>query len=293
MAAEVARQGFNGQRRRAGGTPLSRLRSNRGAMAGGLFLLLMVLLAVAAPKVAPYDPTQTNVLEALQPPDLRHWLGTDVLGRDLLSRIIFGARYSLQVGLISVGIGVVVGSVLGLLAGYLGGTVDYLVMRFIDLLLAFPGILLALAIVTILGPSLTNVMVAVGISSIPRYSRVVRGSVLSAKENAYVEAARAAGCLTPRIMVRHILPNVFAPVLVLATMGVAGAILWAAGLSFLGLGVQPPTPEWGAILSDGRNYLRIAPWIATFPGLAIMFTVLAINMFGDGLRDALDPRLKV
>jgi peptide/nickel transport system permease protein len=219
-------------------------------------------------------------------------LGTDHVGRDILSRIIYGARISLRIGLISVGIAGGCGLLLGLISGYHGGWVDGLIMRVIDVMLAFPGILLALAIISLLGANLTNVMIAVGVSAIPTYTRLVRAAVLSAKENLYVSAAQAIGCSTRITLCRHILPNIIAPVIILATLGVAGAILSAAALSFIGLGAQPPTPEWGAILSDGREYLRYAWWVATFPGLAIVLTVLAINALGDGLRDALDPRIR-
>jgi peptide/nickel transport system permease protein len=207
--------------------------------------------------------------------------------------VFYGTRISLLVGFISVSIAVVVGTLMGLVSGYYGRWVDTIVMRFVDIMLAFPGILLALALVSILGPSLPNLMIAVGISSVPSYARLVRGSVLAAKENVYVEAARVVGCSDTLIMRRHVLPNVVAPIIVVATLGVAAAILWAAALSFLGLGSQPPTPEWGRMLSEGRNYLREQWWIATFPGLAIMVTVLAMNLLGDGLRDTLDPRQRV
>jgi len=269
-----------------------RLRRNRGAMAGLYLVLVLVAVAVMADSLSPYDPIRVTPDAALQAPSGKYLLGTDLLGRDILSRLIHGARISLRVGLVSVGIAAMAGTTLGLLAGFYGRWLDLVVMRLIDLMLAFPNVLLALAIIAILGPSIFNLMIAVGISATPGYARLVRGSVLSAKENVYVEAAVAVGATDGLIIWRHILPNVLAPIIILATLGMAGAILTGAALSFLGLGVQPPTPEWGTMLSDGRNYLRKAWWITTFPGLAIMMTVLAINMLGDGLRDALDPRLK-
>jgi peptide/nickel transport system permease protein len=269
-----------------------RLRRNRGAMAGLYLVFVLMAVAVLADSLAPYDPIRVTPDAALQAPGGKYLLGTDPLGRDVLSRLIHGARISLRVGLVSVGIAAMVGTTLGLLAGFYGRWLDLVVMRLMDLMLAFPNVLLALAIIAILGPSIFNLMVAVGISATPGYARLVRGSVLSAKENVYVEAAVAVGAADGLIIRRHILPNVLAPIIILATLGMAGAILTGAALSFLGLGVQPPTPEWGTMLSDGRNYLRKAWWITTFPGLAIMMTVLAINMLGDGLRDALDPRLK-
>ncbi len=268
------------------------LRRNRGATVGGLLLLVMAMMAIFAPLVAPYDPTKTSYGEALNGPSLRHLLGTDNYGRDVFSRIVHGARISMSVGIISVGIGAGVGVILGLVSGYYGRQIDNVIMRIVDAMLAFPGILLAMAIVAVLGSGLTNVMIAVGISSIPGFARLIRGSVLSAKENVYVEAARGAGCANARIMARHILPNVFAPLLTYATLRISVAILSAASLNFLGLGAQPPTPDWGAMLADGRDYLRQYWWLGTFPGVAIMLTTLSINMFSDGLRDALDPRLK-
>lgn len=266
---------------------------NRVAMGGLAILLLMSLLAVLAPAIAPYDPNAVDILHQLEAPSKAHILGTDLYGRDIFSRIVYGGRITLVVGLISVGIAASAGIVLGLIAGFYGGAVDSIIMRLVDVLLAFPRILLALSIVGMLGPGLLNVMVAVGIAGITGYARLVRGSVLSAKENVYVEAARVVGCPDRIILRRHLLPNIIGPVIVLATLDVAAAILSASSLSFLGLGVQPPTAEWGAMLNEGRQYLRTAPWITLFPGLAIMISVLSINMLGDGLRDALDPRMKI
>jgi peptide/nickel transport system permease protein len=271
---------------------LNRLRRHPSALAGMTIFLLLVLAAAAAPLITPYDPIQVTPADRTLSPSLSHPFGTDRLGRDIFSRVIYGARISLFIGFLSVLIGMAPGVTLGVISGYYGRWVDMGIMRFIDVMLTFPTILLALTIVFVLGPSLRNVMLAVGIASIPAYTRLVRGSVLSAREFVYVEAARVIGCRDQVIMFRHILPNVTAPVIVLGTLQVATAILSAAGLSFLGMGIQPPTPEWGAMLSDGRAYLRQAWWISTFPGVAIMVTVLAINLVGDGLRDALDARLK-
>ena len=238
-----------------------------------------------------YRGLATHPLHHQQPPSRAHPFGTDEVGRDVLSRVIYGSRLSLSVGLISVGIGGTAGVTLGLVSGFYGGWLDDVILRIMDLLLAFPGILLALAIVAVLGPGLYNVMLAVGIAATPSFTRVTRGQTLAIRAMDYVTGARAIGCTSVRIMWRYILPNVLPSVIVLATLGLAWAILAASGLSFLGLGAQPPTPEWGAMLSFGRAYLRQAWWITTFPGLAIMVTVLGMNMLGDGLRDALDPKV--
>ncbi|MCL4425519.1 MAG: ABC transporter permease [Firmicutes bacterium] len=274
-------------------TIFRRLRRHRPAILGGAVFVLLLLAALLAPWISPYPPNEPNYAAALKAPSPEHLLGADELGRDVLSRIIYGARVSLQVGLISVGIALTLGLLLGATAGYYGGRLDDLIMRIMDILLAFPGVLLAIAIMAVLGPGIRNAMIAIGIVSIPQYARIVRGSVLSLKENEYIEAARALGTSTGRLVGRHILPNILAPLIVRATLGTSEAILEAAALGFLGLGVQPPTAEWGAMLSGGRNYLYNAPHIATFPGVAITITVLAMNLFGDGLRDALDPRLKL
>lgn len=266
-----------------------KLRNRPGAMFGLIVLVLFILVAIFAPLLAPMDPLEISSNRRAAP-SMAHWLGTDELGRDVLSRIIYGSRVSLRVGLVAIGIALTFGSVLGILAGFIGGWVDAIIMRLTDIMLAFPGILLAIAVVAILGPSLFNVMIAVGIESIPAYIRTARGSTLSVKEMEYVTGARTLGCSTVRIAIRYILPNVAAPLIVLATIGIAGSILSAAGLSYLGLGAQPPTAEWGAMLSSARNFVRDAWWMATFPGAAIMVVVLALNLFGDGLRDVLDPR---
>ncbi|MDI6638850.1 MAG: ABC transporter permease [Bacillota bacterium] len=269
-----------------------RLLRNRSAVAGGVLVLALAIVALAAPLLAPYDPLAPSLEDRLSPPSAAHWLGTDDLGRDILSRIIFGARVSLQVGILAVALALVAGTFLGIIAGYYGGFLDNLIMRIMDVMLAFPSVLLAIAIVAIMGPSLGNAMIAIGIVSIPVYARIVRSSTLQVKASEYVEAARALGGSDVRIIFRHVLPNCMAPLIVQASLGIATAILDAAGLSFLGLGAQPPTPEWGAMLSGGRAFLRIAPWVTAFPGIAIVLLVMGFNMFGDGLRDALDPRLK-
>jgi ABC-type dipeptide/oligopeptide/nickel transport system permease subunit len=255
-------------------------------------LAIMVSVAALAPLIAPHDPLAVAPEAQLKPPSAAHWAGTDLFGRDVFSRLLFGGRVSLSVGVMAVFIASVPGTALGLIAGYYRRWIDGLIMRVMDLMLSFPGILLALGIVALLGPGLLNVMIAVGIAGIPSYTRLVRSSVLAVKKNLYVRAARTIGCRDGRILLRHILPNVLAPVVILTTLDIAWAILNASSLSFLGLGAQPPTPEWGAMLSEGRGYMRQAPWITIAPGLAIMLTVLSVNLLGDGLRDALDPRLR-
>jgi peptide/nickel transport system permease protein len=271
---------------------LGRLARQRGAVVGAMILAALTLIALGAPWLSARDPIRTAPREALSPPGARFWLGSDQLGRDVASRVMHGARISLTVGLISVSIAVALGTPLGLVAGFYGGRLDALIMRVMDVLLAFPGILLALAIVTVLSPGLGNVMIAVGLSAVPAYARLTRASVLTTREQLYVEGARALGARDVFILVRYIFPNVVAPLIVTATLGLGTAILAAAALSFIGLGSQPPIPEWGRMLSEGRDYLREAWWISTFPGLGIMLTVLAMNLLGDGLRDVLDPRLK-
>ena len=270
-----------------------RLRRSGNVVVGATILLVIAALALLAPVITAYNPEVMAPLDRLQPPSAAHFFGTDDFGRDVLTRVLFGAQISLVVGLVSVAVASIAGSLLGVVAGYTGGTTDSVIMRLIDVMLAFPSILLALVIVAILGRSLPNVMLAVGISTIPVYTRIVRGSTLSIKEADFILSARAIGAPSWRIMLRHILPNVIAPIIVVTTNGIAGAIISGAALSFLGRGAQPPTPEWGLMLSEGRNYLRQASWVTTFPGLAIMITVMAINLLGDGLRDVLDPRLRI
>lgn len=268
------------------------LRRNKMAVAGAVVLLLAVICAVFAPWIAPFPYDVQNMEHILEPPSWEFWMGTDIYGRDIFSRIIYGSRISLQVGFIAVTFSALIGGTIGALSGFYRGHLDNVLMRFMDILLAVPSILLAIAIVNILGPSLFNVMMAVGIANIPSYARIVRAAVLSIRDSEFVEAARAIGDSDRAIILRNILPNCMAPIVVQATLGVAQAILSAAALSFLGLGLQPPTPEWGAMLSEGRQYIFNASWTTTFPGFAIVIIVLALNLFGDGLRDAFDPKLK-
>lgn len=269
-----------------------RLRKNKTAVFGLVIIAILLLTALFAPLIAPYHYDEQNLDEAFISPSTRHVMGTDNFGRDILSRIIYGSRISLMVGFIAVSIGMVIGGTLGAISAYYGGITDNILMRLIDVLLAMPNILLAISISAALGPGLVNAMIAVGIGTVPNYARVTRASVLTVKEREYVEAARCIGAKDGRIILTHIIPNALAPMIVQATLGVASAILSAAALSFIGLGIQPPTPEWGAMLSAGRSYIRDYWYIVTFPGLAIMVTIFALNLFGDGLRDALDPRLK-
>jgi peptide/nickel transport system permease protein len=265
---------------------------SRTAAFGMVLIALVVLVAIVGPTLAPHDPLKPVPLDRLQPPSGSHPFGTDSLGRDILSRVIYGARISLAIGLISVAISLVPGTLLGLAAGYFGGRADSLIMRLMDMLLAFPAILLAIFITAILGPSLPNTMVAVGIVYIPHYARIVRASVLSLKEQLFVQAIGHLGGGHLRILGRHVLPNALPPIIVYATLGMGTAVLQAAALGFLGLGAQPPQPEWGAMLSEGRQYIQNAPHVAAFPGAAILVLVLGFNLFGDGLRDVLDPSLR-
>jgi ABC-type dipeptide/oligopeptide/nickel transport system permease subunit len=272
--------------------PVRRYLSHPGAVIGLIILLGWILVTILAPVLAPYDPADL-VGRARQAPSAEHWLGTDMLGRDVLSRVIYGSRISISIGLIAVLLGGIPGVILGLLAGYFGGWVDTVISRFVDALLAFPSILLALVVIAALGASIQNMMIAVGIATLPDYARLVRGTVLSIKSQPYVEAARLVGNSHVRIMARHILINANAPIVVLATLQIGSAILIGAGLSFLGLGAQPPTPEWGLMSAEGRQMLQRAWWISTFPGIAILSVVIACNLVGDGLRTALDPKMRM
>jgi peptide/nickel transport system permease protein len=258
----------------------------------GIIVIVLIFTAIFGPALAPYDPNAINMSNRFASPTLEHPMGTDDFGRDILSRIMVGARVSLQVGLIAVGLAASVGSCLGLVAGYTGRVVDEVIMRVMDILFAFPAILLAIAIMAALGKGVTNAMIAIGIVYVPIFARIARGSVLSIRDEEFVDAARATGSSNGRILFRHIFPNVLSPLIVETTLSLSFAILAEAALSFFGLGTQPPDPSWGRMLSEGRAYFQQSVWLAIWPGLAIMFTVLGFNLLGDGLRDALDPRLK-
>jgi peptide/nickel transport system permease protein len=271
---------------------LQRLVRSKSAIIGSIIILILVGIAVGADVVAPFDPIRQNFRIQLQPPSLDHLLGTDEFGRDIFSRIVFGSRWALLAGILADSIALVVGVVIGMVGGFYGGRVDAAIVWLTDVMLAFPYLLLAMIVVAIFGPGLVNAMIAIGIVYVPQYARLVRGTVLSLKEKEFVEAARSIGLQPYRIMFRHILPNCVAPIIVMATLAIGWAIVATAGLSFLGLGAQPPTPEWGAMLAGGRNYMLSAWWIATFPGLAIVLTVIGFNLLGDGLRDTLDPYLR-
>lgn len=271
---------------------LGRLKRNHLAMVGLVIIVVMIILALLAPYISPYPYEAADFKNRYATPSAEHWFGTDELGRDIFSRLLYGSRYSLRIGLISVAISAIGGIFFGALAGYFGGAVDNIIMRLLDVLQAMPGIVLAIAISAALGPGLTNSVIALSISSIPGYARMTRASILNVRKMEYLEAATSINCSNARIIWKHVLPNALSPLIVQATMGIAGAIMGAAMLSFIGLGVQPPTPEWGAMLSAGRNYLRDYPHLCIFPGIMIMMAVLSLNMLGDGLRDALDPKLK-
>lgn len=264
---------------------------HRSALLGSLVILFFICLAIFAPLITTYDYTEKSD-DLLQPPSGKHWFGTDEMGRDLFTRVIYGSRISLWVGFAAIAGSIAVGSLLGLIAGFYGGWRDTVISRLFDILLAFPGILLAIAIVAMLGPGLENALIAIGIINIPTFGRLMRSRVLSVKAEDYILAARAMGMKNSRILFHHILPNCWAPIIVQGTLGFATAVIEAAALGFLGLGAQPPEPEWGTMLSDARQYIQLAPWTMIFPGLAIMLTVLGFNLLGDGLRDLLDPRMK-
>lgn len=259
---------------------------------GAAILIVVIGSAVFAPQIAPHSPTDQAFSDQLRSPSPVHWFGTDEFGRDIFSRVIYGARIALVIGTLADGIAVMLGVLLGVVAGYFGGRADAAIMRSVDVMLAFPYLLLAMIVVAILGPSLTNAMIAIGIVYTPQFARLVRGAVLAIREQEFVEAAGAVGAGAVRILGRHVLPNVLSPIIVLATLTVGFTIVETAGLSFLGLGATPPTPEWGSMLATGRSFMLTAPWIATFPGLAILVTVVGFNLVGDGLRDLLDPRLR-
>lgn len=262
------------------------------ALTGSIVVVSLFVLAFLAPWIAPYDPEKIDLNHVLAPPSPSHWLGTDQLGRDVLSRMIWGARISLQVGIVSTGVALIIGVLLGALAGYYGGWVDALIMRFVDIMLCFPTFFLILAVIAFLEPSIWNIMVVIGLTSWMGITRLVRADFISLRERDFVLAARAIGAGNLRIIFSHILPNAMASVLVAATLGVAGAILTESALSFLGIGVQPPTPSWGNILTAGKDNIDVAWWLSLFPGLAILITVLGYNLLGEGIRDALDPRLE-
>jgi len=270
-----------------------RFRRNRLAMLGAFIILSLAVAAIIAPLVAPFNPDQQDVLHRLEPPSPKHLLGTDDLGRDLLSRIIYGTRVSLLVGFVAIGIAIVIGSILGLLSGYFGGWLDTVIMRLVDIMLCFPTFFLILMVIAFLEPNIWNVMAVIGLTGWPGLTRLVRGECLSIREREFVQAAKVLGLSNIRVMFVHLLPNVMAPILVTATLGIGGAILTESALSFLGLGVQPPTPSWGNILTAGKDYITMAWWLSLYPGLAILITVLAYNLLGEGLRDVLDPRTMV
>lgn len=270
----------------------NRFRTNRFAMAGALLILFLFIISLLAPYMAPYGPDDLDLYNVLMPPSAAHWFGTDDLGRDVLTRIIYGARISLKVGFVAVGIAVAIGTVFGLVSGYYSGRLDNFLMRIVDIMLCFPTFFLILAVIAFLEQSIWYIMIIIGLTGWMGVARLVRAEVLSIRERDYIMAIRALGASDARIIFRHILPNAMSPVLVSATLGVAGAILTESALSFLGIGVPPPTPSWGNILTAGKEYIEFAWWLTLYPGLAITVTVLAYYLVGEGIRDALDPRLQ-
>lgn len=269
-----------------------RLRRNKLAMLGLAIVIILILIAIFAPLLAPNDPIERVKEDSLLKPNKAYWFGTDILGRDILSRVVYGSRISIEVGVVAVGISVVIGLVLGAISGYFGNIPDTIIMRIADIFFAFPYILGAIAIMTVLGQGIINIFIAIGILGWASFARIFRGSILSIKNKEYIEAARALGASNSRIIVKHIFPNAFAPIIVYATMNVGTAIIVEAALSFLGIGVQPPTPAWGKMLAESMDYIDIAPWMMIFPGLAILITVLGFVLLGDGLHDAFDPKMK-
>jgi peptide/nickel transport system permease protein len=269
-----------------------RFRGNRFAVAGGIVVVVLFLVSFLAPLITPYDPNTIDAWNVLLPPSAKHWFGTDEIGRDVFTRVVYGARVSLKVGFVAVGIAAAIGTVIGLLSGFYGGWVDTILMRFVDIMLCFPTFFLILAVIAMLEPSIWYVMIIIGLTGWMGVARLVRAEVLTLREREFVMAARTLGASDFRIIFRHVLPNALSPVLVSATLGVAGAILTESALSFLGIGVPPPNPSWGNILTSGKEFIEFAWWLSLFPGLAIFITVLAYNLVGEGVRDALDPRLK-
>lgn len=270
-----------------------RFKKNKSAMVGLIILIIFALIAIFADLIVPYEKAiEQNGAVRLQGPSSEHWFGTDAFGRDTFARIVHGSRVSLSIGFAAVGISLIIGGFLGAAAGYYGGRADNIIMRIMDVFTCIPGILLALAIVAALGSSMTNLLIAITIANIPGFVRLVRSSILTVVENDFIEAARSYGAKDFRIIVKYILPNAMGPIIVQATMGIAGMILSASGLSYMGMGIQPPRPEWGAMLSEAKDYMRTAPYLLLFPGFAILISALCFNLVGDGLRDALDPKLK-
>lgn len=271
---------------------IKRTLRNKSVLIGGVIVLFFIILAVFAPIISPYSPTDADLMRSLEPPQKNFLFGTDVQGRDILSRIIYGSRISLSVGLIVQGISLIIGITMGLFSGYYGGLIDDIISSLMNIMFSFPSLLFAIAIMAVLGPSLYNIFLALGIINWPTIARLVRGETLSLKKRDFIEASKALGTPSIIIIFKHILPNCLAPIIVVSTLGIADAILTEATLSFLGLGIQPPTPSWGSMLSRGREYIWSAPHLVIFPGLAILITVLGFNLLGDGLRDVLDPKLK-
>lgn len=271
---------------------MKRLTYNKGAVVGGILFLIVLLLAIFAPLIAPYDYTAINVPERFMPCSFKHWFGTDQMGRDILSRILFGARYSLLIGIGSVVFSAVFGVIIGAIAGYYGGITDNVIMRLCDVIQSVPGMIMMIALACVLGPGVFNTILALGFEGIAGTARLMRSAILNVRKMEYLDAATTSNCSNSRIIINHILPNTFAPILVQATMGVGARIMAAASMSYIGIGVQPPTPEWGAMLADSRDFLIKYPHLCLIPGICIMIVVLALNLLGDGIRDALDPKLK-